>query len=210
MQQRTVEASCRWADRVASRTRWQTDHSYWWGPGHSAHRQTTHPLQKWALQALPSGSTWNQVKLFKRGLATHTTCALCGHPVADQWHRAFECEAFDKQQKLHLPSCVLHWAVTDGIRHFGRDLASLRFQQDTLLQLHTPEHANGITETWTSPTLVPAGPVYTDGAAQHPNIRLARAAGWAMVQLDANGLLARVSYGAVPSTLCPVQSSAEA
>eukprot|EP00971_Amphidinium_carterae_P091994 1821269-Amphidinium_carterae.1 len=42
---------------------------------------------------------------------------------------------------------------------------------------------------------------------------MARAAGWAMVQLDANGLLqilARVSCGAVPSTLCPVQSSAEA
>eukprot|EP00971_Amphidinium_carterae_P051313 1010379-Amphidinium_carterae.1 len=70
------------------------EHSYWWEPGHKVFKQTHHPLQRWALQALPAGATWDQAKLYKRQLATHASCALCGHPYADQWHRVFECAAF--------------------------------------------------------------------------------------------------------------------
>eukprot|EP00971_Amphidinium_carterae_P351007 6491851-Amphidinium_carterae.2 len=96
------------------------------------------------------------------------------------------------------------------IRDFGKDLACLRFKLDNVAYLHTTGAEDTASLSWSHPERIPVGPIYTDGAVQHPQIRLARAAGWACLQLNAEGQLARVQYGAVPTTACPVQSSAEA
>eukprot|EP00971_Amphidinium_carterae_P206113 4090450-Amphidinium_carterae.1 len=65
-------------------------------------------------------------------------------------------------------------------------------------------------QQWSDPEKTLVGLIYTDGAVRHSRVRLARAAGWMMVQLDASGDLARVQYGVVPTAAWPMQSSAEA
>eukprot|EP00971_Amphidinium_carterae_P090352 1789150-Amphidinium_carterae.1 len=60
------------------------------------HRQTTSPLQRWALQALPSNGTWTQRKMYRKPRDWQHTRPVSfvdsGHPSATQWHGAFDCQ----------------------------------------------------------------------------------------------------------------------
>eukprot|EP00971_Amphidinium_carterae_P335351 6471180-Amphidinium_carterae.2 len=191
VQARALEASLKWSDRHASFQRWGAEQEYLWSPGHAVHRQTNSPLQRWALQALPSSGTWTQHKMLRKGLATHSTCLLCGHLSATQWHRAFDCPGFEQLRNERLPAWVRAWVHTEGIGLFGPDLASLRFKIDNVALLHSTGNEHTAVRTWVHPDRVPEGAIYTDGAVQHPQIRNARAAGWARLQLDASGNVAR-------------------
>eukprot|EP00971_Amphidinium_carterae_P262203 5200972-Amphidinium_carterae.1 len=102
------------------------------------------------------------------------------------------------------------WLETEGVTRHGRGLAELRFDA---VSLDFP-----LAKLATDCEIMQVGdgtdwgltPIYVDGSVLMPSWPMQRRAGWAAVELHADGSLKHARFGPVPRDWCPEQLSRDA
>ena len=136
-------------------------------------------------------------------------CGLCGSAWS-VYHAVYECDALALDRRQIAPNTLLKAAA--AVRGEGAE-ASERFARGLLPHPRSivPAASEEGTVAWYQrpATGLLEGTVFTDGSVLGVNQGVPRA-GWAAVQVDANGACVAAVYGSVPRSECPSQSIADA
>ncbi len=166
------------------------------------------PAAKAALRRAFTGGYWTGARRMAAGIAEFCICPLCGGLFDDLFHRIWECTGIADQRAAH---------TTDEMR----DAAAAAPRDHPLWTRGVRVNPRGTVppprrdhdERWFFAPGVPEdrffdGDVYTDGSAYNPQCPDIRKAGWAVVQLDADGGVLKAVYGHLPAAMSVDQTVA--
>ncbi len=181
----------------------------WAAPIRSALRsRQLAPAARACLRRTFTGGYWTGARRAAAGLAPHAGCE-CGAPNDDVFHRIYECPRSQDARDKMLDHALLQKArnAPRGSLFWTRALA-----RDPRTEL--PPATDAHDEQWffaddvEDRAKVLTGDIYIDGSALFPTCAAARRAGWAAVNLKADGTVRVAVFGPVPVGVSPSQTAA--
>ena len=170
------------------------------------------PVHQATLRCLVSNTVWSQERLFRAQRVSTPTCLRCGENPGTLWHHRFQCPATEAQRREWLDHDLLQcaWRVK-----FLGEKAAETFTRAVLPSpaavLKQRDYATEGQVKWINPPVAGyiTGTVFADGSSLYPAVPELRAAGWALVQVAADGALISAVYGDAPPKECPEQTVAD-
>eukprot|EP00971_Amphidinium_carterae_P328733 6460766-Amphidinium_carterae.1 len=156
-------------------------------------------LQQKCLQSVAAGGRWTQHRLFRKGMATHSTCLACKSAEGTDLHRVLHCEAWESYRCKRLSADTRHWLAAGAS---GLPLQLLVCAWAPCHLVASPPAMESVVVN-KGPEVPFTGKVFTDGSVKFPQDAQMRRAGFAIVAVDGEEII-KLSYGCVP-----VQSNAE-
>ncbi len=174
------------------------DDEVWVEPVRRALAGRMHPAAKASLRRAFAGGYWTNSRRFRAGLCDRPDCDKCGE-YDDLHHRIWGCGDLDEARAAHTTEEMrqaARQAPTDS-PYWTRGLAVNPWRS-----LRPPRR--DYEEHWFFGEGVEAerafeGELCTDGSAMAPQCPEARRAGWSVLQLAANGAVAKAVYGHLPA-----------
>eukprot|EP00971_Amphidinium_carterae_P095116 1881885-Amphidinium_carterae.1 len=181
-----------WLSRYGALKRRGHDGKAWLEPLHAGGKALC-PFQAAVVANQAAYGAWCQDRLWKRNLAAHPLCLLCG-AEGTVYHRMITCPAWEVLRCTKLSKQTRDWVAT--LDPVGQQCVADLFTPWNWMALPRPMAGEDV--RWVGQPCRLTGHIFMDGAAYNPRSTALRRAGWALCQIGSSGELVAGVYGYLP------------